>query len=242
MFYSCKIASMSFARARRFAPLLSALVAGCYAFHLERSRARLPTLCIDRSSHEPVYVPSFSTASTHAIYGSLLTAQNGILSYNVFRLLASRSWILSFREQWLKHQKTGSKIEPDLLREMPIPLVESIVQLGTALDGHVGTIHGGILSLLIDDLLGYAFESLGITYAVTANLSIDFRSPVPAGSKVKLRAELTGWEGRKLYFNVHLVDPETDRLHCEAVSLFIIPREAHEKLLQKGFNKMTTNK
>jgi acyl-coenzyme A thioesterase PaaI-like protein len=167
----------------------------------------------------------------------LLTAQNGILSYNVFRLIASRSWIINYREQWLTQQKTGKEIEPDLLREMPVPLVESIVQLGTALDGHVGTVHGGILSLLIDDLLGYAFEALGITYAVTANLSIDFRSPVPAGSKVKLRAVLTSWEGRKLYFNVHLTDPETDRLHCEAVSLFIIPREAHEKLLHNGFMK-----
>jgi acyl-coenzyme A thioesterase PaaI-like protein len=168
----------------------------------------------------------------------LLTAQNGFLSYNVFRLTVSRPWIKSYRDQWLTQQKTGKEIEPDLLREMPIPLVESIVQLGTALDGHVGTVHGGILSLLIDDLLGYAFEALGITYAVTANLSIDFRSPVPAGSKVKLRAVLTGWEGRKLYFNVHLTDPETDRLHCEAVSLFIIPREAHEKLLQNGFMKL----
>lgn len=226
-------------RGRSFAPLFSALVAGCYAFHVEKSRlGRQPTYCLDTSSHEPVHVPSFSTVSTHAIYGSLLTAQNGILTYNVFRLIAARPWIENFREQWLEQQTTGREMEAELLRQMPIPLVESIVQLGTALDGHVGTIHGGILSLLIDDLLGYAFEALGIPYAVTANLSIDFRSPVPAGSKVKLRAVLTGWEGRKLYFNVHLTDPETDRLHCEAVSLFIIPREAHEKLLHKGFMKL----
>ena len=72
------------------------------------------------------------------------------------------------------HNKTNSRImnsDEDDLTHHPIPLVVAVVQLGNNLDGHEGVIHGGILALQVDDVLGFAYEEIPIPM-VTANLVV----------------------------------------------------------------------
>jgi uncharacterized protein (TIGR00369 family) len=108
-------------------------------------------------------------------------------------------------------------------------VVTAIVQLGHRLDGHTGIVHGGILALLVDDVLGFGYEALpdnSVSMAVTANLNINYVRPVPAGSTIRIVATLQSREGRKLFWQVKVHsahDPEC--VYCMATSLFIIPKE-----------------
>ncbi|KAL3943871.1 MAG: hypothetical protein SGBAC_002075 [Bacillariaceae sp.] len=78
------------------------------------------------------------------------------------------------------------------------------ISFGEHLDGHPGIVHGGILSLMFDDLLGFGFYSLGIPMAFTANLNVDYRAPVPAGTRVRITAQLESREGRKLFWKAQM--------------------------------------
>jgi acyl-coenzyme A thioesterase PaaI-like protein len=85
-------------------------------------------------------------------------------------------------------------------------------------------VHGGIVALLFDDCMGFGFWAMGVQYAVTANLSVDYRAPVPADSRVLVRVRLSKQEGRKLYFTAQMTNLDGSVLYAEATSLYIIPR------------------
>ena len=119
--------------------------------------------------------------------------------------------------------------------------VTAVVKLGHGVDGHPGVVHGGILALLMDDVLGFGYEALGdVPLAVTANLNINYLQSVPAGARIFVKAQLQQREGRKLYWKVRVVsssaateneeeeDPSTV-VYCEATSLFIIPRHVYQE-------------
>jgi len=108
-------------------------------------------------------------------------------------------------------------------------VVVAVVQLGRGVDGHPGVVHGGILALLMDDVLGFGYEALGdVPMAVTANLNINYLQAVPAGARVLVQAQLQQREGRKLYWKVRVVSARDEsEIYCEATSLFIIPRDAY---------------
>jgi uncharacterized protein (TIGR00369 family) len=62
-------------------------------------------------------------------------------------------------------------------------------QLGEQICGHPSIVHGGALASLLDDALGTLFVSAGYN-GFTANLSVNYKRPVPAGSKVLVSAEV----------------------------------------------------
>jgi uncharacterized protein (TIGR00369 family) len=107
--------------------------------------------------------------------------------------------------------------------------VKAIVKLGLAVDGHMGVVHGGILALLIDDVLGFAYEALDIPLAVTANLNINYRAAVPADSEITILTTLVERKERKLSWEVQVLSAN-GLLHCEATSIYVIPRDVYETM------------
>ncbi|KAF3389153.1 hypothetical protein F1880_003808 [Penicillium rolfsii] len=78
--------------------------------------------------------------------------------------------------------------------------VVSVFHIGRDLCGHPGFVHGGLLSVLFDEVfarcVSAAFPSgLGMT----ANLNVDFRKPALPDRVYVLRAETTKVEGRKAW-------------------------------------------
>lgn len=78
--------------------------------------------------------------------------------------------------------------------------VVSVFHIGGDLCGHPGFVHGGLLSVLFDEVfarcVSTAFPSgLGMT----ANLNVDFRKPALPDRMYVLRAETTKVEGRKAW-------------------------------------------
>jgi acyl-coenzyme A thioesterase PaaI-like protein len=64
--------------------------------------------------------------------------------------------------------------------------------------GAPGLAHGGVISAAVDEGMGYLLW-LVESPAVTAHLEVDFRRPVPVGSRLELQARLEGVEERKIH-------------------------------------------
>ena len=125
---------------------------------------------------------------------------------------------------------------------------------GGKLNGHGEIVHGGVLSLLFDEAMGWACECLRLrdeddgdddvvdrsidgptttptppsaptTAAVTANLTVDFRAPLPEGSEGVIRVYHHGErDGRKIRFTATLESVDGGVTYAEASSLFVIVR------------------
>jgi 3'-phosphoadenosine 5'-phosphosulfate synthase len=107
----------------------------------------------------------------------------------------------------------------------------TISYLGTDLCGHAGIVHGGLLATILDESLARCcFAALPNKIGMTANLNINYRAPVPAGSYIVLRAKTTKVEGRKAWVEGRLeslvADGETPVIYADASALFIEPRQA----------------
>ncbi|KAJ4296838.1 hypothetical protein N0V90_006886 [Kalmusia sp. IMI 367209] len=115
----------------------------------------------------------------------------------------------------------------------------SLQYIGTALCGHPGIIHGGLLATLLDEgLARCCFPALPNRAAVTASLKVDYKAPAMAGQVLVLRAETTRVEGRKAWVKGRLetlVDEskrEKPIVVTEAEALYIEPKMAKENALE----------
>jgi len=88
--------------------------------------------------------------------------------------------------------------------------------------------HGGVVSLVYDELLGMA-GMLGGGGGHTASLTIDFRRPTPLGVPVRVAAWMIEPNGRKLF--AHGEMHHDGVLLTEARGLFIQPRSADDAAL-----------
>lgn len=104
--------------------------------------------------------------------------------------------------------------------------VWSDFHLGAAYEGPPNMVHGGVVALILDQILG---ESAGARGApgMTGTLTLRYRQPTPLGD---LRAE--GWiervEGIKTWAKGKIVGPDGTTVEAEGV--FILPRWAREKI------------
>ncbi len=64
--------------------------------------------------------------------------------------------------------------------------------------GAPGLAHGGVLSTALDEILG-SLNWLLAGPAVTGRLECEFRRPVPVGTDLVVRAQVTGVQGRRVY-------------------------------------------
>jgi len=76
--------------------------------------------------------------------------------------------------------------------------ITSVINLTELHGGDTGFVHGGILTLACDEILGQLMWLLRKP-GVTGRLETDFLLPVPVGSAVYLSAEILGISGRKVY-------------------------------------------
>jgi acyl-coenzyme A thioesterase PaaI-like protein len=106
--------------------------------------------------------------------------------------------------------------------------VWSDFHLGAAYEGPPGLVHGGVASMILDQMLGES-AGAGGKPGMTATLTLTYKKGTPLGD---LRAE--AWidrsEGIKTWAKGHLIGPEG--VTVEAEGLFILPKWARE-LLQK---------
>jgi acyl-coenzyme A thioesterase PaaI-like protein len=64
--------------------------------------------------------------------------------------------------------------------------------------GSPGRVYGGVLALVLDEVLGVAVRAAGAN-GMTVSLSTSLRGPTPIGEPVEITARLTHLEGRKCF-------------------------------------------
>ncbi|HVU73752.1 MAG TPA: PaaI family thioesterase [Mycobacteriales bacterium] len=90
-------------------------------------------------------------------------------------------------------------------------------------EGPPGWVHGGISALLLDQILGHATAAAGHP-AMTAGLNLRYKRPTPYGEPLRITAEFTGTEGRKILAAGRIM--AADGSVCvEATGVFLQPRE-----------------
>lgn len=91
-------------------------------------------------------------------------------------------------------------------------------------EGAPGLAHGGAVAAALDDLFGGVLVLLAAP-AVTANLNVDYRAPVPLNRVLKLSAHCVRTTGRKLELAATMTLDE--QLVAEATALFVRVDLAH---------------
>ncbi len=96
--------------------------------------------------------------------------------------------------------------------------------------GFPGTMHGGLISALLDEVMGWAMVKAAV-WAVTARMETRFRRPVPLTAALRAEASVEQRRGRALAAHARLLDDATGELLVESDALFMrVPPEEHERL------------
>ncbi len=116
--------------------------------------------------------------------------------------------------------------------------VAGAIRLGCSLCGHKGIIHGGITAMAFDDLFGTCFytqvkrdlkgKADAAPAAFTANLDVNYRTPLPCGTRVIFNAKIDRIEGRKIFMSGTATNATGQVRYADATALFITPRKTEE--------------
>ncbi|MGY1630095.1 PaaI family thioesterase [Geodermatophilus sp. SYSU D01186] len=132
---------------------------------------------------------------------------------------------LVFRRVYNPVSGVGSAIAPPLSIRPTEDGVVAEATLGMAYEGPPGYVHGGVSSLLMDQLLGSAAIAAGL-WGMTVRLEVDYRGPVPLSTPLLLRARVTEAAGRKCVVTGTIATAETpDHVLVAAHGVFVMPRE-----------------
>jgi len=104
--------------------------------------------------------------------------------------------------------------------------VRSDFHLGAAYEGPPGSVHGGVLALILDQLLGEA-AGAGGKPGMTATLTLTYRQRTPLGD-LRSSAWIEEVDGIKTWARGEIVGPEG--VTVEAEGLFILPKWAREAM------------
>ena len=91
---------------------------------------------------------------------------------------------------------------------------------GTAHQGYGGIVHGGLISTVLDEVMGWELSNRGI-WAVTARLNVSFRQPVEVGVPTRATATIVSDGGRKIELEASLYRASDETLLAEGSGLFI---------------------
>ena len=101
-----------------------------------------------------------------------------------------------FRRVYNPVSGVGSALAPPLTIRQTGDGVVAEVTMGPAYEGPPGYVHGGVSSLLMDQLLGTAVLAAGL-WGMTAQLELAYHRPVPLETPLVLRAQVTEHRGRR---------------------------------------------
>lgn len=134
-----------------------------------------------------------------------------------------------FRRVYNPVSGIGSAFAPPLVIRREPGGVFADVTLGPPYEGPPGYVHGGMSSLLMDQLLGAAAMAAG-KWGMTARLELDYRHPVPLATALVLRAGVAEESGRKIVITgtIALADAPGQSL-VEARGVFVAPRPEQSK-------------
>ena len=98
--------------------------------------------------------------------------------------------------------------------------------------GFEGFVHGGIVTALIDETMGWAIFHQGL-WGVTGKITVAFRKPVPVGEELLVTGEITRKTARAIETRGDVSDSSGVVL-ADAEALFLLmPDERREELMRR---------
>lgn len=111
---------------------------------------------------------------------------------------------------WLDRPGRGQALVPRVYDEVRDELVMTAkVVFGRFHVGENMAVHGGAISLLFDDILGWLGHHAQLAPSRTAYLKTNFRSVTPVGVELQIRARIDRIEGRKRFLRGELFRGDT---------------------------------
>lgn len=90
--------------------------------------------------------------------------------------------------------------------------------------GYPGIMHGGLISTLLDEVMGRYLWQKGIT-APTVELTVRFRRPVPIQESVEVRGRIVEQKGRKFEMEARLILHSSGEVAATAIGKFLQIKE-----------------
>jgi len=75
--------------------------------------------------------------------------------------------------------------------------VNSWITVPEHLSGWNNRVHGGIISTILDEIMGWAAIYLLKKFVLTKSMTIDFIKPVFIGNKIKIEGKVLGFKGKR---------------------------------------------
>eukprot|EP00802_Teleaulax_amphioxeia_P003154 Tamp_03157.p3 GENE.Tamp_03157~~Tamp_03157.p3 ORF type:complete len:246 (+),score=46.94 Tamp_03157:30-767(+) len=91
--------------------------------------------------------------------------------------------------------------------------------------GHPGVVHGGAISMAVDESCGFAFFALGRGVGFTAYLHVNYRQPLPAETPILITVRPSKIDGRKVTLAASVTDG-ADKVFADGEALFVQPRSS----------------
>ena len=104
--------------------------------------------------------------------------------------------------------------------------------------GYDGITHGGIVTSLLDEVMGWAIFHQGI-WAVTTRFALAFRRPVRVGETVVATGVVSRDRGRALDLHGEVRDAANGELLAEADATYVRMPEAQRKALLEKYGDRT---
>lgn len=163
---------------------------------------------------DPDFVP-FQTTSRRPLYS------------NSYTFMAQTLSTLDTLSIWQSFYRPSNGSTDDLGE------VRIIAKLGSGMNGHQNTAHGGLAAVMLDEVLGLAasiHKSPGKS-VFTAYIHVDYKKPLPTPSVILIKARLELRSGgRKLFLN-GTVENGSGVVFTSAHALFLeVERKKREKL------------